>query len=284
MHRSSSPEERKPYKSVRITTRRRATVVGGDERPPFWLEHIGVLVVIGLMVVVGGIVVLAQTDWGRLTMVWLGLGLGAVVMVVLAIVPWQSFRLGEPSVVWIGGALSALGWGGVAFLFCAGAPYALWRGLDNLSELEQILPGVGSLILTGIAIFGMSLQTRGPLPALDRHPRTARVLVNEDDSEGGQILTLRYRGADGCEHDAELADRILDSWRDRFVPDSTWQVYAFRDPDLANVVVFLTEVHDEIWRQGYKLDGVRLGGESGPVKPGPGSPFLREGSKWKFDE
>lgn len=284
MREQGDPEKGKPNKSLRMTLRRRATVVGGDEDAPFWLEHIGALVVIGLVVIVGGIVVLAQTDWGRLTMVWLGLGIGLVVMVVLAIVPWSSLRAREPAVVWIGGVLSAIGWGGAAALFFAGAPYALWRGFDNLSELEQVLPGVGAVVLTGIAILGMLLQTRASLPALDRVPRTATVLTNEDDSEGGQILTVRYLGVDDCEHDAELADRILDSWRDRFVPGSTWQVYAFRDPELANIVVFLTEEHDNVWRQGYKLDGVRLGGESGPLKPGPGSPFLREGSKWKFEE
>lgn len=59
-------------------------------------------------------------------------------------------------------------------------------------------------------------------------------------------------------------------------------VYAFRDPELADSVVFLTEAHDEVWRSGWKLDGVRIGGEGGPVKPGPGSPFLRDGSKWEF--
>ncbi|MGO2095977.1 MAG: hypothetical protein ACTH2J_02285 [Candidatus Microbacterium stercoravium] len=42
-------------------------------------------------------------------------------------------------------------------------------------------------------------------------------------------------------------------------------------------------MHDDVWHNGYKLDGVRLGGESGPVTPGPGSPFLRQDGKWTFD-
>lgn len=68
-----------------------------------------------------------------------------------------------------------------------------------------------------------------------------------------------------------------------FAPGTAWQVYAFRDPALSDAVVMLTEVHDDVWRNGYKLDGVRLGGESGPVTPGPGSPFLRQDGKWTFD-
>jgi len=73
-------------------------------------------------------------------------------------------------------------------------------------------------------------------------------MFNADDADGGQSLTLRYLGVDGEAHEAELADLI-----------------------------------DDVWRDGYKLDGVRLGGEGGPLKPGPGSPFLREDSKWRFD-
>jgi hypothetical protein len=52
---------------------------------------------------------------------------------------------------------------------------------------------------------------------------------------------------------------------------------------LADSVVFLTEQHHDIWRSGYKLDGVRLGSEGGPVKPGRGSPFFRSNSKRKFE-
>ncbi|WP_158645492.1 hypothetical protein [Stackebrandtia albiflava] len=38
---------------------------------------------------------------------------------------------------------------------------------------------------------------------------------------------------------------------------------------------------DEVVRYGFNLDGVRLGGESGPVRTGPGSPFL-DGTRWRF--
>ena len=49
------------------------------------------------------------------------------------------------------------------------------------------------------------------------------------------------------------------------------------------VIDRLTEEHEDVWREGYVLDRIRLGTERGPFQPGPGSPFLREGSKWKFE-
>lgn len=147
--------------------------------------------------------------------------------------------------------------------------------------LMWILIGVGALCLV-LMIVCMFRATRGPLPALNRTPRTARVILRADDVDGGQTILVEYRDADGEGHDAQLADVIDESWEDSFAPGTRWQVYAFRDPELADSVVFLTEAHDDVWRSGYKLDGVRIGGEGGPVKPGPGSPFLREGSKWEF--
>ncbi|WP_449276725.1 hypothetical protein [Leucobacter sp. GX24907] len=150
--------------------------------------------------------------------------------------------------------------------------------------LMWFLIGVGALCLVLMipTFVRMVRETRGPLPALDRTPRTARVTLRADDADGGQTILLEYRDADRGAHDAQLADVIHESWEYRFAPGTRWQVYAFRDPELADSVVFLTEAHDEVWRSGWKLDGVRIGGEGGPVKPGPGSPFLREGSKWEF--
>ncbi|GAB3616396.1 hypothetical protein GCM10027416_09530 [Okibacterium endophyticum] len=146
--------------------------------------------------------------------------------------------------------------------------------------------GIGIVVLTAVVLTCMSIHlhraTRGPLPALDRTPRTARVILSADDGEGHTIL-LKYRGVDGCKHSAQLADHPDENWIDRFAPGSTWQVYAFRDPDLADSVVFLTEAHNDVWRAGYVLDGVRIGGEGGPLEPAPGSPFLREDSKWRFE-
>lgn len=270
-------------KRARITSSEHTVVYGEDDKVPFWLEHLIALIVIGSIVIVGGMVVLSLSDWGRLTMVWLGLGLGLVMTVWLAIDPWRSLRAGEPAAVWVGEALTAFGWSAMTVSLAAGIPYVFWLGPDTLPEWSFAVPGVGAVVFTAIAALGMWLQTRQPLPALDRTPRSARVTLNTEDSEGRQGITVRYRGADGEKHDAELADLIADSWLGEFTPGTTWQVYAFRDPRLANSVVFLTEAHDDVWRDGYKLDGVRLGGESGPVTPGPGSPFLREDSKRRFE-
>lgn len=268
---------------AKITMRRRVVVIGEDEKAPFWLEHLLALIFIGVGGFIVGAVLLALTDWGRATLVWIGLGFGVVMTVWLAVEPFRSFRAGERVSVWVGEALSAFGWGAMTISLAAGIPFVFWIGPDHAPEWAFFLPGAGCVVFTAIAALGMFLQTRGPLPALDRTPRTARVLFNSDDADGGQSITVRYRGVDGDKHDAELADLIDDSWRDRFAPGTTWQVYAFREANLADSVVFLTEEHEDVWRDGYKLNGVRLGGEGGPVTPGPGSPFLREGGKWKFE-
>jgi len=159
--------------------------------------------------------------------------------------------------------LVTLGWGDVLF----------W---------VAIAAGVITGGLTLYMVVEMLILTRRPLPALDRTARTATVVLNASDGESRTLL-LHYIGADGEAYNAQLADYIDDSWDEAFAPGSEWQVYAFRDPDLADTVVFLTEAHDEVCRSGYVLDGVRIGGESGPVKRGPGSPFLRTPSKWTFE-
>lgn len=268
---------------IKITARRRTVVYGEGDRVPFWLEHIVPLIFVGLGVFVVGMVVLSLSDWGRAAMVWIGLGFGVVMLAWLALDPWRSFRAGEPTAVWVGEALAAFGWGGMTISLAAGIPYIFWRGLDSIPEWAFAIPGVGAMAFTGIAFVGMRMQTRRPLPALDRTPRDARVTLNEDD-EDGQNIEVRYRGVDGERHVAELADLIDDSWQDRFAPGTTWQIYAFRDVDLADSVVFLIEQHDDVWRDGYMLNGVRLGGEGGPLAAGPGSPFFREGAKWTFED
>jgi hypothetical protein len=271
-------------KRIKITSARKGSVVyENNGKAPFWLEHLLALIVIGIVVVVGGIIALALTDWGRAAMGWIGLAFGIAITVFLAIAPVKSFRAGERTNVWIGETLAAIGWGGMAIALAAGLPVAFSGGFNDDSSWGFIIPGGGAILGTGIAGLGMWLMTRGPLPALDRTPRTAKVMFNVDDAEGGQDITVRYLGADGEEHDADLADVIDDDWENRFTPGTTWQIYAFRDPTLVASVVFLTEQHDDVWRKGYNLGGVRLGGESGPVTRGPGSPFLREGSRWTFE-
>jgi len=269
---------------IKVTARGRRDVYSKTDKAPFWLEHLGALIIIGLIVFVGAMIVLSITDWGRATLVWLGVVGSLVMIVVLARDPWRSWRAGQPRKVWVGEAISALGWGGMTVCLAVGLPYAFWLGPDRISEWAFIIPGVGAALFTGLSFLGIKLQLDIPLPALDRTPRTAHVTFNTEDSEGTQDISVRYRGADGKRHHAELADVIDDSWVERFAPGTKWQVYAFRDPKLANILVFLTEEHDEVWRSGYKLNGIRLGAESGPVTPGPGSPFFREDAKWQFEE
>ncbi|GAA4672926.1 hypothetical protein [Gordonia humi] len=261
---------------VTITTGRRTVAHDEDDAAPFWLEHLVALVIAGVIVVAGALVLLSLTDRGRAALVWLGLALGLVMACGLAIGPWRSRRAGKPPTVWIGEALSAFGWSATTVCLAAGIPYVFWRGPDTIPEWAFAVPGVGAVVFMTIA--GLGVRIRRQLPALNLDPRRATVLFNDSDADGRQSIALRYQGVDGEEHDAELADMIDDSWLDRFAPGTIWQVYAFRDPMLATSVLFLTEAHDDVWRNGYKLDGVRLGGEGGPVRPGPGSPFFGEDS------
>lgn len=179
-------------------------------------------------------------------------------------------------------------WALPVFVFCGCGIFAIIVLISILQGwapvLMWIVIGVGAASAAAAipAFVRMFRATRGPLPALDRTPRTARVILRADDADGGQTILVEYRGADGEACEAQLADVIHESSEGRFAPGTRWQVYAFRDPELAESVVFLTDAHDDVWRDGYTLDGVRIGGEGGTVKPGPGSPFLREGSRWEF--
>lgn len=270
-------------KRITIKARGRVVTDGRDDRSPLWVEHFGVLLVLGLIVVAGSIVVLSLWDWGRATMVWLGVGLSLVMAIVLFRDPWRSFREGRSARIWLGEALSAFGWCATIVALAVALPYVFWRGFDDLPEWAFAIPGIAAGLFSVLAFLGMRLQLRQPLPTLDKSSRSARVTLNTEDFEGMQTIAVRYTGTDGENHDAELADLIDDSWLDRFAPGSVWQVYAFRDANLADSVVFLTEDHDEVWRNGYKLNGVRFGAENGPIKPGPGSPFLRKDSRWEFE-
>jgi len=178
-------------------------------------------------------------------------------------------------------ALPALIIGG-ALAIVIGIWWLVTLGWGDLLFWVAIAAGIIVGGLTLHMIIEVSILMRKPLPALDRTARTATVMLNAHDGESRTLL-LQYTGADGEAHNAQLADYIDESWDDTFVPGSEWQVYAFRDPDFAGTVVFLTEAHDEVWRSGYVLDGVRIGGESGPVKRGSGSPFLNGTGKWRFE-
>ncbi|MGC7255618.1 hypothetical protein [Mycobacteroides abscessus] len=88
-------------------------------------------------------------------------------------------------------------------------------------------------------------------------------------------VIVDYDGADGKTHTAWLGDLINEASIDRFTPESSWHVYAFADPELADTMVLLTEAHDDMWRSGYLITGLHGNTEfSSLQQPAAGSPFL----------
>lgn len=139
-------------------------------------------------------------------------------------------------------------------------------------------------LIAGAALFliGMPLLIRRairdqdrPLPLIDRSRSYQATVIGAYDTSASETaepnVQVRYTGADGEDRRAWLADVIHESWLDRFAPGSVWQIYPY-SPETTRVV--LTEAHDDVWRRGWNVDGVYgLGGNSGPVDIGPGSPF-----------
>ncbi|SKU72683.1 Uncharacterised protein [Mycobacteroides abscessus subsp. bolletii] len=121
-----------------------------------------------------------------------------------------------------------------------------------------------------------------PLPALDHTPRVARVRgIREWDQPDTTAeaktkkVIVDYDGADGKTHTAWLGDLINEASIDRFTPESSWHVYAFADPELADTMVLLTEAHDDVRRSGYLITGLHGNTEfSSLQQPAAGSPFL----------
>ncbi|WP_074330599.1 hypothetical protein [Mycobacteroides abscessus] len=88
-------------------------------------------------------------------------------------------------------------------------------------------------------------------------------------------VIVDYDGADGKTHTAWLGDLINEASIDRFTPESSWHVYAFADPELADTMVLLTEAHDDVRRSGYLITGLHGNTEfSSLQQPAAGSPFL----------
>lgn len=140
-------------------------------------------------------------------------------------------------------------WAGavVGVLFVVGMPMLIWRAIRNRDR---------------------------PIPLIDRsRAYPARVVDTYDTSASETAETnvrVEYLDSAGATRLTYLADVIDDSWLDRFTPGSIWQIYPY-SPESTRVV--LTEAHDEVWRCGWNLDGVYIGGQSGPVDVGPGPPF-----------
>jgi len=143
---------------------------------------------------------------------------------------------------WLGWAVAAVG-----VLFAVGMPLLIWRAMRKRDR---------------------------PIPLIDRsraYPATVVGTYDTSDSETAEAnVKVEYVDAEGATRQTYLADVIDDSWLDRFRPGSVWKIYPY-SPESTRVV--LTEAHDEVWRCGWNLDGVYMGGQSGPVDRGPGSPF-----------
>lgn len=100
-------------------------------------------------------------------------------------------------------------------------------------------------------------------PSVHPAPRTATVIgtqLVEVGAEASSSVRL-YKVAihDGPETFTSLiADVFEGEERDTFDRDSKWQVYEFCH---SRARVVLTEAHDDLWRKGYELSGLRLGNE-----------------------
>ncbi|UOQ57025.1 hypothetical protein MUN78_15385 [Leucobacter allii] len=138
------------------------------------------------------------------------------------------------------------------------------------------------IALVALFVIGMPLLIRRairdqdrPIPLIDRSRAYPATVIRAFDTSGAETaepnVRVAYVDADGEARERYLADVIDDSWLDRFAPGSVWWIHAY-SPETTRVV--LTEAHEEVWRCGWNVDGVHgLGGSSGPVDVGPGSPF-----------
>lgn len=131
------------------------------------------------------------------------------------------------------------------------------------------------VVLMVLLLWRAHIVAQRPIPMIDRSVSyTATVLsIATSGEEAIDLVVVEYVDGAGETRTAILADVVDDSWIDRFTPGSRWDVYAFTVPGPR---VALTEIHDEVVRSGWNLDGVHLGGDHGPVvPPQPGSPFTR---------
>ncbi|SHY73177.1 Uncharacterised protein [Mycobacteroides abscessus subsp. bolletii] len=176
--------------------------------------------------------------------------------------------------------------GGTWFgLFLIGSVLLSW-GILSL-PLDGTVRGVMlffAILVVAIAcgVGWLQAMSSTPLPALDHTPRVARVRgIREwdqpDTTAEAQTkkVIVDYDGADGKTHTAWLGDLINEASIDRFTPESSWHVYAFADPELADTMVLLTEAHDDVRRSGYLITGLHGNTEfSSLQQPAAGSPFL----------
>ncbi|MDQ6526782.1 hypothetical protein RB608_24380 [Nocardioides sp. LHD-245] len=124
-------------------------------------------------------------------------------------------------------------------------------------DVLEYLIGVGAIVV--MIVFTLIVRRaeatiRKPLPALDRTARTATVVGTQPD-RGIMLVEVEYTDGDGMVRRECLADVICGPELDRFAIGTTWQVYGFRKP---RGRCLLTETHDDLPRNGYHLDSLRI--------------------------
>ncbi|MGJ0203973.1 hypothetical protein [Leucobacter sp. gxy201] len=146
-----------------------------------------------------------------------------------------------------------------------------------MTWIHWVLIALGVLFVIGMTVLiRHAIRTQDePIPLIDRSRAYPATVVGVYDTSASETadpnVKVEYVVTDGETRQRYLADVIDDSWLDRFALGSVWQIYPY-SPDTTRVV--LTEAHDDVWRCGYNVDGLYgLGGNSGPVDRGPGSPF-----------
>jgi hypothetical protein len=138
-----------------------------------------------------------------------------------------------------------------------------------------------ALALVALFIIGMPLliwssrrKQDAPAPTIDRSRAYPAKVIGVYNTSGFETaepnVKVEFVDASGETQRSYLADVIDDHSIGVFALGSTCQIYPY-SPESTRVV--LTQAHDDIWRRGYNLDGVHIGGMSGPVDRGPGSPF-----------
>ena len=146
-----------------------------------------------------------------------------------------------------------------------------------------VLPCLGAF---AYLMRGMVIHRRRMLPPLDRTPRTGIVVEHRlwGDHSDNRSTAVEYRTADGELQTATLADEIAEQSVELLPVGSTVEVYAYRDPQYARTVVFLTEKHDDVWRKGVSSLWGWDSNEGRFPEPAPGSPFFGPDTAYRFAE
>lgn len=134
-----------------------------------------------------------------------------------------------------------------------------------------ICAGVVVVLLVFLAVVRrLEATSRKQLPVLDRIARTATVIGTQHIRDV-RLVEVEYIDGAATVRREYLADVVLGPELDRFAIGTTWQVYGFRKPQGR---CLLTEIHDDLPRNGYDLDGLRIMHEQMLFEDREGSPIL----------